>query len=292
MQTTTLVALLFLLLASANFVDPATEGLVKQIAQKVKHNADQIGEYGYLQSVTLTKFGSAGQDNKRDERTYRTIWIQDKAYNELLEIDRKPLSPRDRQEEVKRFADFLKSVRCKANAEGIQQELRSIPWWKVRRSMISKVFPHRMGQRLFFRSPETTHLEEHCRFERILNHLEGVVWLDQDLNEIKVEAKLTEPVRFGLGIIANVESAQIKYTQQQHGDAWLPADLSVSWSARIALFSHRLAGDAGLVARSLPSIQRAIHLCCHEQDNPHHGLTESNRCCRQLRFCPIQAASV
>lgn len=233
-------ALLFLLLASANFGDPATEGLVKQIAQKVKHNADQIGEYGYLQSVTLTKFGSAGQDNKRDERTYRTIWIQDKAYNELLEIDRKPLSPRDRQEEVKRFADFLKSVRCKANAEGIQQELRSIPWWKVPEKYDFKSIPPQDGAKvvLSFR-PKRTHLEEHCRFERILNHLEGVVWLDQDLNVIKVEAKLTEPVRFGLGIIANVESAQIKYTQQQHGDAWLPADLFVSWSARIALFSHR-----------------------------------------------------
>lgn len=232
--------LLFSLLALPTLADPATEALVKQIAQKVKQNVDRVGEYGFFQNLIVTKFGGDEEAGKRDDRTYHTIWVRGQSYNELLQIDHRVLSGKERQDELKRFAGFVKSVQCKKTTGGVQQELKSIPWWEVPEKYDFKRLPPEGGAAvvLSFR-PKQASLEERCRFERILNHLQGTVWLDEELNVMKVQASLTEPVHFGLGIIANVESAQIKYAQQQHGSAWLPSSLSVRWSARFALLSHR-----------------------------------------------------
>lgn len=228
------------LVASVNFGDPSTESLVKQLVQKVKREADQIAAYGFIQTVVTSKLNGEGGVDQRDHRTYRTLWLEDQSYNELFQINGKPLCLKERQEELKRFGEFVTSVRGGKKSCGIQQELKSIPWWEVPEKYDFTQRPAEGTAKivLSFR-PKQGRLPERCRFERVLNHLEGTVWLNEDLDVLRVDARLTEPVRFGLGIVAKVEDARINYRQQSYDGVWLPDSLSVAWTARIAMFSHQ-----------------------------------------------------
>src|SRR3546814_16826333 len=68
--------------------------------------------------------------------------------------------------------------------------------------------------------PKGLQPEGHNRFERILNQLSGKIWLDDDYNVLKAEARLTSPVRFAWGLLAGVDGADIPYARKQHGNVW------------------------------------------------------------------------
>jgi hypothetical protein len=230
----------FLLLVSSSHGDPTAEALAKHMAQKIKQNIELGKEYGWYQKVAVTKFSGEGSISEKHERNYRSIWLQGRLYNELFQIDGRRLSPGEQTEESKRQDGFVSPANSTAKADGIQQELKSLEWWELPGKYDLTLLPADGAAKyvLSFR-PKQIKLQERSRIERILNHMEGTVWLDEELNVLKAEARLVEPVRFGFGILANVENAQIEYTQQEHDHVRLPASLHVSWSARIALVSHR-----------------------------------------------------
>lgn len=230
----------FLLLVSSSHGDPTAEALIKRMAQKIKQNNELGKEFGCYQKVTVTKLNGNDSISEEHERNYRSIWLQGRLYNELFQIDGRHLSTGEQAEESKRQTSFVSPANSTAKVDGIQQELRSLEWWELPDKFDLALLPADGTARyvLSFR-PKQIKLPERSRIERILNHLEGTVWLDEELNVLKAEARLVEPVRFGFGILANVEKAQIEYTQEEHDHVWFPASLHTTWSARIALFSHR-----------------------------------------------------
>ena len=88
--------------------------------------------------------------------------------------------------------------------------------------------------------PKKKKLRQRSRVEKILNHLSGKVWVDAGYNLLRVEARLTDTVSFGLGLFAKIENIELEYTQQKYEEAWLPATLFLQFKARVALFKNEL----------------------------------------------------
>jgi hypothetical protein len=76
--------------------------------------------------------------------------------------------------------------------------------------------------------------------EKILNNMSGKVWVDAEYNLLRVEARLTDSVSFGLGLFAKIENIELEYTQQKYEQAWLPATLFLRFKARVALLKNEL----------------------------------------------------
>lgn len=229
-----------LLSVSLSHADPVAEDLGKHMTEKIRQNMALGKQYGCYENVTVTKFRSEGSVADQHQRNYRSIWLQGRLYHELFQIDGRPLTHGEQTEESKRQTQFVKPTRGAATIGGIREELRSVEWAEVIQKYDLTLLPAESGARyvLAFR-PKQIKLQERSRIERILNHLEGTVWLDEGLNILKARARLVEPVPFGFGILASVKDAQIEYTQQEHDHIWMPASVLATWNARVALISQQ-----------------------------------------------------
>ncbi len=217
----------------------STRPLVEKIAHVVKQDVQAQSHHGFTQTVTITKMDSNGGVKKQEEKLYRTTWVLGKPYNELIQIASRDLTRRERSQEDKRRADFEKAVYQKSKPSGIQQELKEIRWWEIYDKYDFKILPSQPGSSYVLSfQPKTTTLPERNRLERVINHLTGTVWVDENFHVLRAEARLTNPVRFGLGVLATISEAEIQYDQRHYGDACLPASLKVRYKANIALFRN------------------------------------------------------
>ncbi len=85
--------------------------------------------------------------------------------------------------------------------------------------------------------PRPGEKQERSRTERIVNHLAGKVWVDEEDYEFsRVDIALTEPVNF-YGIVGRIHSLHYKLEQQQYDHLWTPVSSDMNYSARAVVIS-------------------------------------------------------
>ena len=86
----------------------------------------QVGDsYGSSQKM-VTKKLVGDRVSEVETRTYQTIWIEDRAYTQLIRVNDRCLSPSQKTEEAKRRADFIRAINTTALC-GWRRELQSVP---------------------------------------------------------------------------------------------------------------------------------------------------------------------
>lgn len=70
--------------------------------------------------------------------------------------------------------------------------------------------------------------------ERVLGRLRGRVWLDEaDLEPVRVEARLVQPISFAYGMLAKLDRLELELTQERKAEAlWVPMALNVDIEGR------------------------------------------------------------
>ena len=78
---------------------------------------------------------------------------------------------------------------------------------------------------------------ERSRAERVVNHMAGKLWIDQQDDEIvRVDMALTEPITF-YGVVANIRSLHFELEQIEKYDLWLPRYTDLQLDGRALLTS-------------------------------------------------------
>ncbi|HEY3128153.1 MAG TPA: hypothetical protein VGL91_01730 [Acidobacteriota bacterium] len=89
-------------------------------------------------------------------------------------------------------------------------------------------------------SPKKRQPRPRGRLEKIVSRLEGDLWVvveEQQL--VKAYAQLSEPVKFGGGILGEVSALEINYSQRPIDDQWLPESFQFEIHKRELLSSAR-----------------------------------------------------
>lgn len=224
----------FLFLAFATLLSPAqenTQEILKAILKRAEENQTSAEKYGFVNKILVRRLTEDGKVKSQESRKYRTVWIEDLPYAELIEMNGKLLDTKQKAEEEKRKKEFLKH-RKKAKEDDPDE----ISWQDLYEKYDFALQPSEPGVPyvISFR-PKTGKLKEQSRIEKIFNHLGGTLWVDEQFNILRAEANLTETVRFGLGILAKVDQLEIRYVQQQFQSVWLPGTLEFNLQARFAL---------------------------------------------------------
>jgi hypothetical protein len=81
--------------------------------------------------------------------------------------------------------------------------------------------------------PKPGKKKERNRMEKILNHISGTIWVDADFYVLKARVHLLENVKYGLGILANVENVELQFAQKKVADVWLPDTYHLKYKARV-----------------------------------------------------------
>jgi hypothetical protein len=206
-----------------------TETLLKKILEKAKQNQELTRQLGFYQTSEVKKI-RRGKVSEKEVRTYRVTWIEDEPYLQLLKINGKELNEQQRKEEASRRAKFVKSmVKEVDDADNITLD-QVYAKYDFQQLASDDVAPH-----VFSFKPKQGKLIERSRTEKILNHVAGKVWVNQELNIVRAEAKLLENVRFGFGLLGKLDALEIKYQQQEFDKIFVPSRLNVHFRARIAL---------------------------------------------------------
>lgn len=230
-KRTLLAVLLFAFPLLVSAQSGSTNEVLKRIMDRVKAN-DAIAEgYGYYYEARTRDVDDDGHVLKEDKRLYRITWVEDKPYFELLKVDDHEPSPADKKEETDRRNKFVKSLHAKKPPEFKMDwdELFSKYDYKFEPSGTDE------GYVVSFQ-PKPNGLKERTRMEKVFNNIGGKVWVDSEYNVTKAHLWLVRDVRFGLGILANLDELQLHYSQQKFGDnLWFPAVMSLNYDVRILL---------------------------------------------------------
>jgi hypothetical protein len=202
---------------------------LKKIVAKAQQNEKLAEEIGFHQ-VTVTKKMKDGKLSSENVRLYRTAWVEDQPYMELIQVDGKDLNQKEKKQEAERKAKFLKSLHEKKDKE------ESVTWDGLYSKYDFQSLPaDSMGRYVFSFKPKPGKLQERSKSEKVLNHVKGTLWADEEFNIVRAEAKLLDNVRFGLGILGNLEKFELKFEQQDYQNISVPSNFYVHFKARVAL---------------------------------------------------------
>lgn len=207
--------------------------ILERIVEKAKQNQELSQEIGFHQKVATTKLRD-GKVSETKVKTFRATWIDDQPYLELIQVNGQELSEKERREEKERKVKFVKSLKKKQEAD--DDEIDAMAWEDLYAKYDFHPLPSdSIGHYVYSFRPKAAKLKQRSRTEKVMNHVTGTFWADEHFNLIKAEARLLDNVRFGLGILGNLEKLELTYGQKNFERIHVPAYFSLHFKARIAL---------------------------------------------------------
>jgi hypothetical protein len=210
--------------------------ILKSIAKKIEKNNELLQNYDFYQDQEVKELDDDGSVKKVKKKTYRTILLLDHRYYELIKVDGKGLIDKDKKDEAKRRSKFIKEIQKKGKPAEEEEDEDDFTLEDLIEKYDFSQLPAE-GEAVYVISfkPKSGELKERNRTERILNHLEGRVWISADYNIMRAEARLMEPVKYGLGILANVQNVDVKYQQTRFDGIWVPESFALEYKARVVV---------------------------------------------------------
>ncbi len=230
---------------------PASEPLPKadEILRKAVARAQWEKKAGLEQQWAATqrsvqeKLAKDGRVEETTERLFQPVSVQGKAYSRLIAKNGKPLSADDQKKEAERERKFREALAKKAKDPEADDDDDDVDFDEalISRYNFAVVRQDSVGGRaayeLTFLPRPGVKLPEKKRMDRILNRLEGHVWIDSETYAlVKLDMHLTEPTTLmaGLGSVRSldflVEMALVA------PDVFAPTQLTISFEGR-RLFS-------------------------------------------------------
>jgi hypothetical protein len=217
----------------ANSLDPE---LLKSIANKIEKNNELLDNYDFYQDQEVKDLDDDGSVKKVKKQTFRTKLLLDHRYYELIKVDGKGLNDSDKKDEAKRRGKFIKEIQKNGKADDEEADEDDFTLADLMEKYDFLQLPSE-GEAVYVISfkPKSGELKERNRTERILNHLEGRVWIAADYNLMRAYARLMEPVKYGFGILANVQNVDLKYQQTRFDGIWVPEIFALEYKARVVV---------------------------------------------------------
>jgi hypothetical protein len=220
------------LFAGADTLDE--EAILRKTAEKAKKNEEVARNYGFKLQTVIKKMDSEDKLEEEATKDSHIIWVEGKPYNELLKIDGKEHDSKQKSAELKKKKEFSQSVRDKKKT--IRE---SLTWDDAFQKYDFSFLPPEDGARYVISfKPKAEKLKERNVYEKVLNHLFGKAWFDEQFNLVKAEAWLTEGIRFGFGIFGKIDAIHLTYSQQEFENVWLPMAFHLRYKARRFIFKE------------------------------------------------------
>ncbi len=212
--------------------DELTRRIINRSQALVSTNGGPV--YKYPKHTLIERLDSSGAPVSSDEKFYEVTLISGIPFNRLLKIAGRELTPAELQTEQERDEKF-------------QQRMSSIDPKKLLASRKGLVSPDLLAHYqftvskriqlnnrttfvVFFKPKENPEAASSIR-DRVLNRVEGTLWVDEQDDEItKVSAHLTETISLGwFGWLGSLSKCEFALDRQRMPDGvWV--NLKQAWS--------------------------------------------------------------
>jgi hypothetical protein len=224
---------------------PSAAEVLRRALERVKaeEKRDPLRHYAWMQRTEQKKFNRDGELEERSERKFIAILLDGERYLRLVEKNGSPLSADEQEKEAQREKKFRERIAKKRAGKApdddddveLNEEL-------VRRYQFQVVGQEQTAGRsayvLSFLPKNGIELPHKRRVDRILNRLEGKVWIDSNsYSLLKVDMHLTEPTTLlaGLGSVRALDF--VMQTAEIAPDVFAPKTVQIAFEGR-RLFSN------------------------------------------------------
>jgi hypothetical protein len=217
----------------ANASEQVKEEILQKIIERATENEKEMDNFGYDVNMKVRWLKKDGDTKKTEIREYQTTWTDDVPRLELQRINSKPLDYNQQKEQQQKKKEWQKAIH---NGERPANSHR-IPftWSEIMQKYDFTFDPndHSAAYVLDFHH-KNIDLPARNRMEKVLNTLDGKIWVDEEFRIIKLKGTLNEDVSFGLGI-AKVTNLDFEFIQQPYNDLVFPVSLKMNFNVKALL---------------------------------------------------------
>lgn len=248
------VALALLLLSRATAVAdtkdlPRAEDVIRKAIERAKWSDAQKfdGKFTYTQRTTVDELDSKEKVKKHEVRLYHVLPIEGEPYARLMEKDGRALAASEQKQEQEREQKFRQRQAERKRKKAEKKDNEDV---KFDENLAAKYHFEVTGREtlngrpalvLTF-EPRSKDLPARRKIDRLLNHVAGRVWIDeQDSELVRVDLHLAENVTAWGGLLASVRKFFLRFEQSKVDDtAWLPSFVDGYVDGRILVRSLHL----------------------------------------------------
>lgn len=194
---------------------PSADEVMKKAIARAKYERDKNQEerFAFTQLSISEKLDKNGKVEEHNEYKHEVVLIEGKPYQRLVEKNGKPLAGDDLKKETekeKKFREAIAKPKKKENDDEGDLELTEDVVARFQNHVIGKEdVSGRTAYKVTFLPRSDIKLPEKKRMDRLVNRLEGTMWLDAvTFSILKVDMHLTEPVSM-LGVVANIRQLDL-----------------------------------------------------------------------------------
>ena len=192
-----------------------------------------MDNYGYDVNMKVRWLKGDGNTKKTEIRDYQTMWVEDMPRLDLYRINSKPLDYNQRKEQLQRKKEWQKALHDGEK----KSDCHRIPftWTEMLQKYDFTIDPndHSAAYVLNFHH-KNIDLPVRNRFEKVLNNLDGKMWVDQEFRIIKLKGTINDGVSFGLGI-AKVTNLDFEFIQKPYNDLVIPVSFRLNFNVKALL---------------------------------------------------------
>jgi hypothetical protein len=213
--------------------DQFKEEILQKIIERATENEKEMDNYGYDVNMKVRWLKKDGDIKKTEIREYQTAWADDLPRLELHKINSKPLNSEQQEEQQKKKKDWQKAIhngQRPANSHRIP-----FTWSEIMQKYDFTIDPgdHSAAYVFDFHHKDID-LPVRNRLEKVLNNLDGKIWVDEEFRIIKLKGTLNDGVSFGLGL-AKVTNLDFEFIQKPYNDLVVPFSLKMNFNVRALL---------------------------------------------------------
>jgi len=236
---------------------------INALLEEVRNNEDKIDEilehYSYTETTSKRELGKDGIMREKESETFELTFYKGRRISRRIEKNRKPLSEKDAEEELKRFEKRVREIekeeaekekKAQKERDADQQKNGASDSEKGQRVSIADVLrasnlvnPRRERYKgrdvIVFDFEPKPNYKPQKDYEKFFGKLAGAIWVDpNDKQVIRVEARLIESYKIGGGLLASLKKGATFVMEQQrvNNEIWLPSTVEVNLSAKFLLF--------------------------------------------------------
>ena len=219
---------------------PTAREIVDRVIARARQVDDQklLQQYDYQLRFVVERLDGSGQVTSRDEHVYQPVRVDGARFSRLVARNGKPLSGKELEQEAKREREFRKRLAEERKKKPAEREV-----FRFDEHLVEKYRAEVLGREtvagrdawvLRF-EPKGRNLPSRGRYERLLNHVAGKIWVDvADAAIVRAEGRLLEPVKWGWGLVASIHTLDFTVEQMRMDDGvWLPKELHTYVQGRI-----------------------------------------------------------
>ena len=220
---------------------PLPELMDKVVARAQQEETQEKGgkEVVATEHSVQEELNEDGSVKERTEYIREPVLIEGKVFMRTVSRNGQPLSGKYAREEKSREEKFRGHLH--------DQRKRDEDEIKLDRDFFSRFDLNEEGEEgvngrrawIVRFKPKPGDKPERTRMERVLNHVQGRVWVDERDYEIsKVDCSLMDPISV-YGILGKVRHLDFKLDQMERNGLWTPLHLQIAFDARAVVISLR-----------------------------------------------------